>query len=206
MPSCMSINHLAGLPFLLANLACLSAQPSTTVVAQSDLQGLIAKGPLLTFAPPVPLVAPIDKKTTTFNFPTGSSPFLVIQLPDFTAPYAFRVSSDCKCFGFKKQIFAPAVAIFDKDYNLTRSVPEDAFVVEEPSMSRPMRAEANIEVGEGNRGEKYLIVYTDGTKAGSTAGVIRGSMNGSLIKYPFYRGLEGKVRLEIPTVKGAKKR
>ena len=130
---------------------------------------------------------------------------MVVQLPDFTAPYLMRLSSECKCFGFTKRVFVPVVTFLDREYHVTRTLGEEVFPVKEAGR-RPLRVEADIMFSEANRQDKFAVIFTDAMKVGKQAGSLS-SYTGAvqIYNYPFFRGMEGKVRLEIVTEKQPKK-
>ena len=145
----------------------------------------------------MPFSYTIDKKTRTFHFATGDSPTVAVQMPEFTAPYVLRLSSDCKCAAFKKQVFIPIAVFLDKDYNPTRTIGEEKLSAKDPAWKLPLRVEADIPLSEANRADRFILIYTDGSMVGKQAGNL--SVNGAHVSgsYPFFRGLAGKVRLEV---------
>lgn len=161
---------------LLRGLASAAAPPARSPGASDQ--------PLpLTTAAAQPLAARgetrvnVAKDAPRLEFDTGASAFALLRLPDYEGPYTIAVQSFCQCMGFGKRIFIPLAAVLDEGFRVTRRLGEQDVGRRYPRLSfgdAYPRLEARLAVGDGDRVDRYLLIYTDGDRVGETFEVAAG--------------------------------
>jgi hypothetical protein len=116
----------------------------------------------------------IEEKGPALEFESGLSPVALVMLPEYQASYRITIRSYCQCMGFSKRIFVPSALLLDEDFQQTRTFAESSFGSLSSGFMEPYRIEGEIGVGEENRNERYLLLYTDRRTVGQEAGRVAG--------------------------------
>jgi hypothetical protein len=116
----------------------------------------------------------IEEKGPALEFESGLSPVALVLLPEYQTSYRITIRSYCQCMGFSKRIFVPSALLLDEDFQQTRTFAEASFGSLSSGFMEPYRIEGEIGVGEENRNERYLLLYTDRRTVGQEAGRVAG--------------------------------
>jgi hypothetical protein len=145
----------------------------------------------------------IAKDAPTFSMPEGLSPVVLLQLPEYQTPYTLTVASWPTGVGFTKRVFVPSALIFDRDFQQTRVVTEDAL------KTKGSRVEATILFEEPQKTERFVLVYTRADTTGEridkltpvvVGGGAAGAVLGSLLTHT-KRSTEGVIEAETKPAK-----
>ena len=132
----------------------------------------------------------MNKGEPTFAMPQGASTVLLLQLPEYQAPYAMTITSYRRGVGRTKEIFVPRGLYFDAAFQQIGEFGEDRLAGRVESLA------AELAIGEANRNARYLLLYTRGDMLGQRMGV-RGDLglvNSGLFRLE--RSLEAKLQVE----------
>ncbi len=87
------------------------------------------------------------------------------ELPEQPPNLTLRIQS----IASDQSIFAPAALVLDKDFNVVRRVPVEAFTYEPAQFLSPDRLEASIEDIGSASGARYVVIHTtDSARQGQT--------------------------------------
>src|SRR5262245_44454937 len=119
----------------------------------------------------------IDKYTRSFMFPTGQSHVAVVRMPEYRAPYTLKITSLCHCLGFglTKSVFVPSGLFLDAGFRETRELAETQFETHTQGMTKGYRLEANIQVVDLNKDDRFLLLYTNRWAVGKRQGMATGT-------------------------------
>ena len=96
--------------------------------------------------------------------PEGASPVVLLQLPEYDGPYMMTVKSSLTGAWRTRRIFVPSVLLFDADLRQTRVFQEATF------KAKGTQLETIIAIGESQKAERFLLLYTRGNALGKNAG------------------------------------
>jgi hypothetical protein len=116
----------------------------------------------------------IEEKGPALEFETGLSPIALVMLPEYQTSYRITIRSYCQCMGFSKRIFVPSAVLLDETFRQTRTFAESSFGSRSSGFMEPYRIEGEIGIGEENRNERYLLLYTDRRSLSQEAGRVAG--------------------------------
>jgi maltose operon substrate-binding protein precursor MalM len=141
----------------------------------------------------------INKDTPSFVFPTGPSRVIVFKMPEYRAPYTLIIRSNLG-FGFSKSVFVPSGFFFDAEFRQSRVLLETQFTTRERGMTKGYHLEANIQVNDHNKEDRFLLLYTNdeavGERQGTATATSASATFVAMIDLPVRRASEGIVEFE----------
>jgi hypothetical protein len=102
----------------------------------------------------------IDKGAATFEMPGGRSSVVLLQLPEYQAPYSLTVKSSRRGIGRTTEIFIPSGLYFDADCRYLGGFGEEQLT------GATERIIAALTFGEAQKNMRYLLLYTRGDLVG----------------------------------------
>jgi Maltose operon periplasmic protein precursor (MalM) len=112
--------------------------------------------------------AKVEEGAKRFRLPMGESPAILFKLPDFTGPYSLKLASFPSGV-FNPAVFVPGGVFLDADFRQTRPFEEDEVKTNQKGFKKGFHLSALLPVGEENKIDRYLLVYTRGDLVGQTA-------------------------------------
>ncbi len=98
----------------------------------------------------------MDGSYPTFNFDSGKSFFVALQLPKSNRPLSVEIQS----VAAEDRVFAPTVVVLDSNFQPTRTFNSDYFKYKTASMFRPERLEGYLDGVAGFKDETYIVIYS----------------------------------------------
>ncbi|MGH8453899.1 MAG: hypothetical protein ACRESW_05040 [Nevskiales bacterium] len=161
----------------------------------------------------MPLKINVDERSQVFQFPTGKSYTVFLELPPHRSDRLIAVRSWCDCAGFQMAgtIFVPIAVILDTQLEEKATL---SFVTQPPKQTTILASPASYYATHALAPEyRYVVIYTDPAWFGQTAPDIRevrAIPGGALVTTRSYGTLEqtqvtlfpGGAAVDIP-VKGS---
>jgi len=116
----------------------------------------------------------IENTAPNFPMPEGASPVVLLQLPEYYGPYMMTVKSSLTGAWRTKRIFVPSVLLFDADLRQTRVFQEATF------KAKGTQLETIIPIGEPQKAERFVLLYTRGNALGKNAGRVSVTSSGAI--------------------------
>lgn len=107
----------------------------------------------------------INKGAPMFAMPGGPSSVVLLQLPDYQAPYSLTVKSQRRGIGRTTEIFIPSGLYFDADFQHLGGFGEEQLTGEKE------RIVAVLTFAESHKNMRYLLLYTRGDLIGQRVNI-----------------------------------
>jgi hypothetical protein len=108
----------------------------------------------------------------TFAMTDGPSRVALFKLPEFREAYVVTLKSYIykRAFSQTQMIFVPITVVLDADFVVTRTVLENEFHWKSQTMMKSPRLEAVLPFADGQKGDRFVLVYTRASQVGHLVG------------------------------------
>lgn len=100
------------------------------------------------------------KDAPRYDLPSGSSTVLLLQLPDYKAPFVVKISSARRGLGRTTEIFIPSAVVLDGDFGPLTELGEERFGGQVESLVGEVRIDETLSTA------RYVFIYTRGDLVG----------------------------------------
>jgi hypothetical protein len=159
LPSCARIALAALLACLLLTACVTTTGQQIADVGASDLAAAVVCCKHLSEATrrpftvtPEPISVVVDRQSQAFEFGGTKAFFVMFELPPYTAPWSFTVTSLSQGTLADSAIFVPRVMLFDAAFQPTRVFDEKTL------RSRGQSVERTVFINPANAGDRYVAL------------------------------------------------
>jgi hypothetical protein len=141
----------------------------------------------------------------TFAMTDGPSRVALFKLPEFHDVYVLTLKSYIfkRAFSQTQKIFVPTTVVLDADFVVTRTVQENEFQWKSETMMKGPRLEARLPFTDGQKGDRFVLVYTRASQVGRLVGFSGGGgpFDTTAVSMPQEKSADGNLEVETGPAK-----